>query len=196
MTTYFKAVRPDGTDFWSGTVQWLPKTRPLGRTRIVRHPTSTVAVRGEHGTSFAVSTDPTRLPGAGWPLRLCEVEPLDGAAVIETDQYKRQAVAWRVVREIEPHLRFGPMGVHVASLIERARTLTLDEALALGTAWEAAWDAAWFAAREAAREAAIALTIRDLVGQHGFTKQHYDTLTMPWRSVIGRIHPDDAEVTR
>ena len=23
-TTYFKAVRPDGTDFHSGTVQWAP----------------------------------------------------------------------------------------------------------------------------------------------------------------------------
>ena len=24
MTTYFKAVRPDGTDFCTGTVQWAP----------------------------------------------------------------------------------------------------------------------------------------------------------------------------
>lgn len=24
MTTYYKAVRPDGTDFRSGTVRWLP----------------------------------------------------------------------------------------------------------------------------------------------------------------------------
>ena len=27
MTTYYKAVRPDGTDFRTGTVRWLP---PVG----------------------------------------------------------------------------------------------------------------------------------------------------------------------
>lgn len=79
-------------------------------------------------------------------------------------------------------------------------------------AWIAAWDAAWAAARDtagdavlaaaadawnaaavdawrAARDAAGALTVRDRI-----TTDEYDTLTRPWRQVIGRIHPDDAEV--
>ena len=76
------------------------------------------------------------------------------------------------------HEVFGPQGVHVAALIERARHLTLDEARALapvrdaamdaalggawaaarggalGGAWSAARGAAWAAARGAARGAA------------------------------------------
>ena len=44
----------------------------------------------------------------------------------------------------------------------------------------AAWDVAWNAAR--------ALVVRDLLEQ-----EHYDTLTRPWREMIGPIHPDDDE---
>ena len=65
---------------------------------------------------------------------------------------------------------FGPQGVHVVALLERARHLTPDEASALGpvrddamddamddarrTAWGAAWGASWGAVRGTAREAA------------------------------------------
>ena len=42
--------------------------------------------------------------------------------------------------------------------------------------------------------AAGVLAVRDLIGRHGFTQEHYDLLTGPWRTVIGPIHPDDAEV--
>jgi len=41
----------------------------------------------------------------------------------------------------------------------------------------------------------VALCVRDLIGQHGFTQTHYDTLTRPWASTIGPVHPDDAEVS-
>lgn len=33
-----------------------------------------------------------------------------------------------------------------------------------------------------------------MIGRHGFTQDHYDTLTRPWRQVIGRVHPEDAEM--
>jgi hypothetical protein len=56
---------------------------------------------------------------------------------------------------------------------------------------DAAWDAARYAAWAAARDAARALVARDLIGQHGFTQEHYDLLTDPWVSVIGPVHPDD-----
>ena len=59
-------------------------------------------------------------------------------------------------------------------------------AAAVAVARGVAWDAAW--------AAAAALVVRDLIGQHGFTQEHYDTLTGPWRTVIGPVHPDDAEV--
>jgi len=56
---------------------------------------------------------------------------------------------------------------------------------ARNAAWKAAWDATW--------NAAWALLVRDLIGDT-FTQAHYDTLTMPWRTTIGPIHPDDAVV--
>jgi hypothetical protein len=66
-------------------------------------------------------------------------------------------------------------------------------------AWDATRDAAWYgagdaagnAAGDAARDTAGALVVRDLIGQHGFTQEHYNTLTRPWATVIGKVHPDD-----
>ena len=71
-----------------------------------------------------------------------------------------------------------------------------------GAAWDAtryaAWHAAWCATRDAARYAAWdaveALLVRDLITDDGFTQEHYELLTWPWRTVIGPIHPDDEEV--
>ena len=226
--TYWKAVRPDGTDFWTGTVRWLPKT-PLKRPHTVRHPSSTCAVREDHSTSLAVSTDPTNLPGALWPMRLCRVEQVED--IIITDAYKRQSVAWRVVEEVDPSIRFGPQGLHVATLIARVRAITAGEVGRFDAVWnavrksawfaaskaagvagrESAWiaasESAWVAASKAARvtasdavwgavwDAARALVVRDLIGQHGFTQAHYDTFTLPWRTTIGPIHPDDPEMS-
>jgi len=41
--------------------------------------------------------------------------------------------------------------------------------------------------------ASRALFVRDLISDAGFTRTDYDTLTGPWRRVIGTIHPDDGE---
>ena len=101
--------------------------------------------------------------------------------------------------EVGPAIRFEQQGPHVVALIARARVLTAGEAERLAAAWAAARaaarDAAWAAAAAAARDAAVALVVRDLIGQHGLTQDHYDTLTRTWRTVIGPIHPDDPEVT-
>ena len=67
-------------------------------------------------------------------------------------------------------------------------------AAAWAAARAAAWDAARAAARDAALDAARALVARDQVGDT-FTQAHYDTLTRPWATVIGPVHPDDAPVT-
>jgi hypothetical protein len=53
----------------------------------------------------------------------------------------------------------------------------------------AAWDAAWhagYAARAAAWGAVRAAVVADLVGQHGLTQDHIDTLMAPWHSVFGK----------
>lgn len=105
---------------------------------------------------------------------------------------------------------FGPQWEPICALVLRAARLTDDQAKSLAAAraaafaarvvaWDAAWDAvsaaAWDAARDAARpaawDAARALVVRDLIGEHGFTQEHYDLLTGPWRQVIGPVHPDD-----
>ena len=52
-----------------------------------------------------------------------------------------------------------------------------------GAALDADWDAAWGAAWGAARDAAGALVVRDLIGHHGFTQQHFDILVGPWEKV-------------
>ena len=108
---------------------------------------------------------------------------------------------------------FGPQWQPIVVLVRRAAILTSAEAKALDAArtaaldaardaaraatraaTRAAWDAARAAARDAARVAARALVVRDQVGDT-FTQAHYDTLTRPWATVIGPVHPDDAPVT-
>lgn len=104
---------------------------------------------------------------------------------------------------------FGPQALAIVALVRRSAVLTEDEASQLAAARDAAaraaaWAAAWAADRDAARDAAaqvaawpaVALVVRDLIGQHGFTQEHYDILTGPWASVIGKVHPDDKETDR
>jgi hypothetical protein len=96
---------------------------------------------------------------------------------------------------------FGPQWEPIVALVRRAATLTPNEANQLDDARGAAWDAAWDAARDAtsgvawdvAMGAARGLVVRDLIGQHGFSQAHYDLLTQPWATVIGKVHPDDAD---
>jgi hypothetical protein len=108
---------------------------------------------------------------------------------------------------------FGPQWEPIVALVRRAATLTFNEVWQLvaardvawdgarGAAWDAArgaardaaWDAARGAAWDTARDAAWGLVVRDLIGQHGFTQAHYDLLTQPWATVIGKVHPDDAD---
>ncbi len=79
-----------------------------------------------------------------------------------------------------------------AAARDAARAAARDAARA--AARDAAWDAAWGAAWDAAWDAAWGAVTRDLIGQHGYTQEHYDTLTRPWREAVGRLHPDDADL--
>ena len=103
--------------------------------------------------------------------------------------------------------RYGPQTAQIEALLERVRNLSGDETQAFRDAWDArdagrdadriaaraaatdaAWDTAWDTARAvawAAWDAVLALVVRDLVGQHGFTQEHYDTLVALWESVMG-----------
>ena len=200
MTTYWKAVRPDGTDFFSGKVRWLPPAgEPLPEGGlIVRHPTATTPSFGDYAADYlSVSTEPTNCTGMQWPCRLALVEAVD-TAVWTPDATalpnKRAAVAWLVTAEVDAWQALGPQGREVVAIIDRARMLTTDELRQLGAARVAArdaardaarvaaWDAAWGAARAAARDAALATLVRDLI-----TPKQHDLLMAPWRTVIGDI---------
>lgn len=213
MTTYYKCVRPDGTDFHTGSVQWAPPEGHEGEW-IVRHHTAKEVGR-DASEYLSVSTVVTNCTGMRWPCRLLTVEAVGDVALSAEQPHKRAGVTFRVTGELPAHEVFGPQGSHVVALIERARHLTPDEACTLaamrdgGAVWVAAWNAAWGAAGDAARDAAWAavgsaawvaarnavwdvagaLIVRDLIN----TRQ-YDALTGYWRRAIGPIHPDDPEL--
>ena len=209
--TYYKAVRPDGTDFYSGRVLW-------GRVgEIVEHP-NPGSPGGEDAKGYlSVSVSPADCTGMSWPCRLFEVEPVEGAPVWEPTPSlpsKRASHAWRVARELPAYEALGPNGVGVAAFLELLPTLTRAQwsatweatweatrdatweatrDAAREAAWAAAWDAAWAAARdaaweatwEAARDAAWDAT-RDatwaLVMRDLITTEQFDTLTAPMRA--------------
>ena len=215
-STYFKAVRPNGTDFHTGTVQWAPPEGHEGEW-IVRHPTSTVM--DTHASSYlSVSAVPTDCLNMKWPCRLFEVEAVGDVEPEPHFRHKVAGLEFKIVRELDSHIALGPQGEQVAALIDRVARLTdtetdqLDAAGAGGgisgtavwdfvwaadrvAAWDAAVDATWDAtAGEAtwdapAGEAVLGLLVRDLI-----STEHYDTLTRPWRTVIGPIHPDDPDI--
>ena len=141
----------------------------------------------------------------------------------EPSRTEEEVVGWlRTAQPITPGELadvFGPQWEHVCALVLRASRLNAVEgreldaagaaawAAARDAAWDAAraaawdaaraaaWDAAGVAARAAAGAAARALVVRDLIGQHGFTQDHYDILARPWRAAIGPLHPDDGPLT-
>lgn len=208
MKTYYKATRPDGTDFYSGTVDYaahLKSGTPLDMKPVPRwgYHCSTETVY--HASEVEAET----LLGGKWPCRLFEVT---GSHVVREGN-KLGFRSLHVVREIEAWRALGPNGVDVASLIKRARQLTRSQLDALVEAraesvevesWYAAsdavWDAgrggdrlpAWYAAglaawsatrdpgRGVALDAARALVVQDLISE-----EHFSNLHGPWASVVG-----------
>lgn len=230
--TFWKATRPDGTDFHTGKIGYADA---LNTGTSVAPPS---AQKGKFALSVAgvlhAATAPDgTLFGGEWPCRLFEVT----GEVVVSQGTKVGMVAMTPLREVEAWRALGPQGKECGALIERADSLTADEIQRLATVWEAArhgraaalgaalgaardagrdaaygatyraaraagrgasrddardavWDVARFA-RAAAADAAVALMMRDLIGQYRFTQEHYDQLTQAWRSVIGPLHPDD-----
>ena len=157
--TYYKAIRPNGTDFYSGTVQWAPESGDIPAEGLVMtHPTST-EWGNYHSTHLCASTSPTDCTGFTWPCRLLEVEPV--SEVHEHEGCKVSALSWRVVRELPAMQALGPQGAAVAALIDGLRRLDAEALARLADArvaawdavWVAAWDAVWGAVRGAARDA-------------------------------------------
>ena len=207
MTTYYKAIRPDGTSFHDPSFRWVPESGTVEGI-VVTHPHP--HDRGPSGW-LSVATVPTDCTGMRWPCRLLELTSVEGRPVtapLKDLPNKRAASAWLVMRELPATDALGPQGAEVAAILDRVSRLTGDEARRLAAARNAARDAAgssawsaaraaawgavraaardaagssaWSAARDAARAAAWAALTRDLI-----TTEQYDTLTAPWREVIG-----------
>ena len=215
--TYWKAVREDGTDFYSGTVRWAPEQGDIPAEGIaVAHPTST-AWGEDHSTHLCASTSPTDCTGFKWPCRLLEMEPV--AEVREHAGSKVSALSWRVVRELPAMQVLGPQGAAVAALIDGLRRLDAEALARLADAWDAArdavrgavrdaadaavrgavrgaaWDAvrgaAWDAVRGAVRDAADAADAAvALVVWDLITSEHRDTLTAPIRTALPDLWAD------
>ena len=66
---------------------------------------------------------------------------------------------------------------------------------ARNAAWYAARDAARDAARYAARSAAME-AVEALVARDCLAREHYETLSRPWRTTVGAIHPEDEDLNR
>lgn len=113
------------------------------------------------------------------------------AAVLTADEATQLAAAWAAAGDAAR----AAAGV-AAWAAARAAAGAAAWAAARDAARAAAWAVAGAAAGAAARDAAWALTCRDLIGQHGFTQEHYDLLTGPWRKTIGPVHPEDIDEAR
>ena len=176
MTTYYKATRPDGMDFRSGTIDYAAA---LQTGEVIRHPVKRKR-RDEAISYLSVSIVPTDCTGMEWPCRLFRVEPVGRVmAGLRASPSKRAVGALRVVEELPAWQALGPQGQEVAALIERAASLTIGERERLDAARDAALNAAWYAALNAALDAALALFVRDLI-----SPEHHDLLYSPWRSVM------------
>ena len=150
MTTYYKATRVDGTDFYTGIIDY---GAALVSGEVIRHPAK--RVRNEPATYLSVSVDAANCTGFSWPCRLFRVEPVGRVmANLHASSSKRALSALRVVEELPAHLALGPNGERVAAFIERCKTLTKEQAKRLDAAWYAARDAVRYAARDAAWDAA------------------------------------------
>ena len=216
MTTYYKAVRPDGTDFYTGTVRWAPEQGDIPAGFLVTHPTSKEWKRN-HATHLCASTAATDCVGFKWPCRLLKVAPVAEAEVHQHGGPKVSALAWRVLRELPATQALGPQGEAVAALIAGVGRLDAESLALLAdaaqvavwdverdaawdaarlaafraardTARDAAWIAGWRAGREGARDAAVALVAWDLV-----TPAHRDTLTAPVRTALPDLWADVVE---
>jgi len=146
---YYKATRPDGTDFRTGTIDYA---LALVTGEVVRHPVAR-KVRNEPATYIPVSVAPADCTGMRWPCRLFHVEPIgpvlgSAAKPLAVSRNKRACSALRVVGELPAWQALGPNGELVAAFITGFASIDWVGigAAAGAAARDAAWAAAWAAA--------------------------------------------------
>jgi len=167
MTTYYKATRPDGTDFYSGKVDYAGALasgeRVQPRDSLGSYPPKKLC---GPGVLHAATVPAESLLGGSWPCRLFAVEgrPLVlNRSLLNYDStypHTRGFTSLRVIEELPAWQVLGPNGQEVAALIERVRQVPLSEVFA--AAWDLAQRKDWIRAQDArgkdwvrARDAAL-----------------------------------------
>ncbi len=148
---YYKAVKVDGTDFYTGTVDYAGA---LETGKALKRLSNNHGADGEgvyeccSDTVYHASDTPSEtLIGGSWPCRLFEVT----GKPVAVEGHKFGFRSLRVVREIEAWRALGPNGEAIVALLEEFKTYTpiqwgAARDAARRAAWGAAWDAAWDAA--------------------------------------------------
>jgi hypothetical protein len=208
--TLYKATRPNGRAFHDANFDYA---EALTEGLTVKHPRP----HKRDATGYlSVSDSPMDLPGAGWPLRLFEVEIVGDSWMPGDYPHKHAGHEVRVLREVDAHLVFGPEGKHIAPIVEKYWQMDDDDHDAMralrGDYYE--FRDAWLRVRSAACSlgvgsapagfglgldddcwitslcGALALLVRGL-DPSKISEADYATLSKPWREYVGPVHPDD-----
>jgi len=163
MNTFFKAVRPDGTDFHTGTIHWLPadgEPIPEGGW-LVEHPNPGDVGIWDAAFYLSVSAVETDCKGFSWPARLLSVEPVGDVWTPHPGSFPRvrAAHAWRVIEELPAWQALGPQGREIETLLGQIESLTEDQTLEISATLDATLDAAQYAALDAALDVALDATL-------------------------------------
>ena len=156
--TFYKAVRPDGTDFHTGTVRWAPEQGEIPEGGfVVTHPTSPVWGLS-HATHLCASVTPTDCIGFKWPVAAL----VGGLRHLGAKSFARLADARLTSR-----------------LTSRYAALDAIRYAALEAIRDSAWDVTGDDSPDAVQDATVALVAWDLI-----TPDQRDILTAPIRIAL------------
>ena len=180
-STYYKAVRPDGTSFHDQTFRWVPEDWiPTDGPVRVEH--TDYDPTGGAGGYLSVSTEPANCTSMRWPCRLLIVQPVGEILTPEPETlpYKRAGRAFDVIAERPAHEALGPCGREVVSLLAELETFP-------PAAWDAVRDAVRDAAWDAVRDAVLATLVRDVIAP-----EQYERLMVPVKAARAVMRETDS----
>lgn len=219
--TYYKATSLDGTDFYTGTINYA-KALVEGNTIEHPGPDTNAGARGY----LSVATTPTDCTGMLWPCRLFEVEPENPWGTTDFKN-KRACFSLNVVRELPSHLTLGPQGEQLESLFkvfddwsnikrlndsyvhvksnafyyERSTTEDLAHHSSKSNNRAAAWWTVCEYTIEAFRGCSVRPGLKSVILNAAtgllvrdlIDTESYNVLTEDWRYYVGPIHPGDPD---
>ena len=170
---FYKAVRPNGKDFHTGTVDYGKAAKSKSKT--ITHP---AARSGSTSADkyFSVATVATDCTGFSWPARLFEVEAIGEPWTPHAGNMpnKRAVSGMKILRELPAWQVFGPEGELIVAIITRFNALTDAERVALRTEYMKTYDTFW------ATESAVASDGRADRAGLGAARYAFDVQLVGW----------------